>query len=28
MRDTNAKREVRVSTACRGQTWRVHVVGS
>jgi hypothetical protein len=27
VRDTNAGREVLVSTPCRGQTWRVHVVG-
>jgi len=26
VRDTNAGREVLVSTPCRGQTWRVHVV--
>jgi len=26
IRDTNAGREVMVSTPCRGQTWRVHVV--
>jgi hypothetical protein len=26
VRDTNAGREVMVSTPCRGQTWRVHVV--
>ena len=26
IRDTNAGREVLVSTPCRGQTWRVHVV--
>jgi len=27
VRDTNAGREVLVSTPCPGQTWRVHVVG-
>ena len=26
VRDTNAGREVLVSTPCRGQTWRVRVV--
>jgi hypothetical protein len=26
IRDTNAGREVLVSTPCQGQTWRVHVV--
>jgi len=26
VRDTNAGREVLVSTPCRGQTWQVHVV--
>jgi hypothetical protein len=26
VRDTNAGREVLVSTPCRGQTWRVQVV--
>ena len=28
VRDTNAGREVLVSTPCRGQAWRVHVVAS
>jgi len=27
VRDTNAGRQVLVSTPCRGQTWKVHVVG-
>ena len=26
VRDTNAGRELLVSTPCRGQTWQVHVV--
>jgi hypothetical protein len=28
IRDTNAGRQVLVSTACGGQTWQVHIVAS